>query len=564
MTIRVTINNFRKMREAHIEIAPIALIVGENENGKSSIAQAVALAAAQQPLPKSIAKKDAKALVHDGAKSGKVELARGDATSEISWPLAEFKVTGQGKPLYASEFAVGLKTVFQLTAAERVAYFIRLLTAEPTLDDLKITLPKSLDNKLADVWKQIGESGWDEAHATAKQEEAELTGQWKAATGEQRWNVSTAGDWRPQSWEPDLERAERTELEVAYAEAKKVNDDTLRAQGAADFDRKQLEAIAATLPQCEQQVKALEEELRLAEVGLRDASKRVGALPSEDGDDAMRCPECGTALALKPADDLLGASVLVKAKALTPTEREERDTLALRLKNAAARVNTLKQDVATATAKRAAAQEAHTKLQQTPDASDTAIGDTTAAQDAYARAERRLDMFNTVQKARLLFEHILTQKELVAALHQSGVRKTKLDERIKHFNETTLKPLAHTLGSEIVWFDGDLTPWRGNRPYHLLSRSARYAVRILLQLGIAQADRSELVVIDDMDEINNRSIRGGLMTMIASTGIPALVCMAKRPEENAPDLAARNAGHTYQVVDGIVQPFTPGVEAQAA
>ena len=72
MTITVTINNYRKIKEAQFSIAPMALLVGENENGKSSIAQAVALAASQQPLPKQIAKKDAKQLVHDGAKSGMV------------------------------------------------------------------------------------------------------------------------------------------------------------------------------------------------------------------------------------------------------------------------------------------------------------------------------------------------------------------------------------------------------------------------------------------------------------------------------------------------------------
>ena len=78
------------------------------------------------------------------------------------------------------------------------------------------------------------------------------------------------------------------------------------------------------------------------------------------------------------------------------------------------------------------------------------------------------------------------------------------------------------------------------------------------------ADRSELLVIDDMDEINDRRNRAGLMTMVQATGIPALVCMAKRPEENAPDLAARNAGQTYTVIEGVVQPYTAAKEANVA
>ncbi|MFZ8439398.1 hypothetical protein ACO1M2_13630, partial [Staphylococcus aureus] len=85
-----------------------------------------------------------------------------------------------------SEFAVGLKSIFSLSNTEKVAYFIRLLKANPTLDDLKLKLPKSMDAQLPEIWKQIEQSGWDEAHSTAKSDEAELTGQWKSVTGEQK------------------------------------------------------------------------------------------------------------------------------------------------------------------------------------------------------------------------------------------------------------------------------------------------------------------------------------------------------------------------------------------
>lgn len=170
--------------------------------------------------------------------------------------------------------------------------------------------------------------------------------------------------------------------------------------------------------------------------------------------------------------------------------------------------------------------------------------DVEAMRTAYAKAERRLDDFNAFHKARQLYERILTQKELVTALGQGGVRKEKLDQQIKKFCEEVLQPLSNAYGCERVWLDNDLEIWRGNRRYSLLSRSARYAVRIIIQASIAMADRSELLVIDDVDEINDRRNRAGLMSMVASTGIPALVCMAKRPEENAPDLAARGTGQS--------------------
>ena len=243
----------------------------------------------------------------------------------------------------------------------------------------------------------------------------------------------------------------------------------------------------------------------------------------------------------------------------------EDDGVGKALKDAASAVNQAKEKLVVAQHQLKASQDAKTKLDFITEV-PIAEQDSGSAKKSLERAERRLDMFNAVQRARATYESILTQKELVAALHQNGVRKAKLDEQLKAFNDQVLKPLSNMLNSEVVWLDGDLNPWRGNRPYHLLSRSARYAVRVLLQVAIAKADQSDLMVIDDMDEINDRRNRGCLMSMIISSGIPALVCMAKRPEENAPDLAAKEAGNTYTVIEGKVHDLSAmqGQEAQVA
>lgn len=90
-------------------------------------------------------------------------------------------------------------------------------------------------------------------------------------------------------------------------------------------------------------------------------------------------------------------------------------------------------------------------------------------------------------------------------------------------------------------------------------------VRTILQVAIALADKSELLVIDDVDEINDKRNRGGLLSMVIASGIPALLCMAKRPDENAPDLSIRGDGNTYVVTNGIVKPITEaGKKAQIA
>lgn len=553
MTITVTINNYRKIKEAQFSIAPMALLVGENENGKSSIAQAVALAASQQPLPKQIAKKDAKQLVHDGAKSGMVVLEREGITSVITWPLAECKLSGQGKPVKASEFAVGLKSISSLSNTEKVGYFIGLLKANPTLDDLKAKLPKSMDTKLPEIWEQITKSGWDEAHATAKTEEAELTGKWKGATGEQKWNVSTAGDWRPEAWQPDLERAERQALEINYAEAKKAFEDALKSEGAQAFDRNQAQAQADKLPEFEQQVKDAQKALEDAETVHLQLSDELNEL-GYTGDDPLTCPDCNAQLTLN------NERQLVHAEAVNPDAKDRYHELGKLLKDSAAELIRLREESTLAQVRLTSADEANARLQEV-DVETEATSNTAEAKAAYVLAEQRLDSFNTVERARQLYEQILTQKDLVAALSQNGVRKNKLDDQLKRFNEEVMKPLSVAYGGEHVWLDAELNLWRGNRAFHLLSRSAQFASSAIMQAAIAMADRSELLVIDDMDEINDRRNRAGLMSMVQSTGIPALVCMAKRPEENAPDLATRNAGQTYTVIEGVVKPYAQAKEA---
>ena len=558
MDINVTINNFRKVKEASFSIAPIALLVGENENGKSSIAQAVALAASQQPLPKQVTKKDAKQLVHDGAKSGMSVLERDGVTSVITWPLSECKISGQGKPITASEFAVGLKSIFGLSNTEKVAYFIRLLKANPTLDDLKAKLPKSMDPQLPEIWKQIEQSGWDEAHATAKNEEAEMTGQWKSVTGEQRWNVSTAGEWRPEAWTPDLERADLTALEINFAETKRAYEEALKAEGAQAFDRTQAEALAAKLTEFEQQVKDAKAALEKAEGEYEKHSSELAAL-SYGGDDPMTCPDCGAQLALN------GERHLVHAASVSEEERDLYHNLGKLLKDTQAEIIRLREALTLAQHRLASAEEATTRLAGDDGSEESGGSDTATAKAASILAEKRLDAFNTSRRAYQLYERILTQKDLVTALSQNGVRKNKLDDQLKRFNEEVMKPLSVAYGGEHVWLDAELNLWRGNRAFHLLSRSAQFAASAIMQAAIAMADRSELLVIDDMDEINDRRNRAGLMAMVQSTGIPALVCMAKRPEENAPDLAARNAGQTFTVIEGVVQPYNqPAKEVNVA
>lgn len=561
--INIKVTNCRRAKTASFSLNPIALIAGENENGKSSIALAVALAATQNALPKSVAKKDAKVLVHSDCDSGMVQLEKDGVVSEISWPRAEFTQKGQGKPIFASEFAAGMKNIFQLPPVERTAFFIDLLHAKPSKKDLTRDLPRSITAPEIDkLWEKIEATGWDEAHQAAKKDEDELTGQWKRITKETRWNVNTAGKWRPQSWEPELERAEREELEVDFANANKAYEDALKMEGAQAFDRSQAEALVAKKGEYAEAVTSLEGELQLAEVRSRDLTAQLGALGSP-GHDPMECPDCGAKLTLKPRADLLGQHQLVKAETLSPEAQAEHARVSKEVHDSTVAVTGLRDKLAQARHQLETALEAQKRLET---ASDPAtIAETGLKKEARDAAERRLDAFNVCREAYSVYEQIITQKDLVKALSQDGTRKRKLDDQIDSFNKEVLKPLSDQLGCDAVFMDNELAIFRGKYPYGMLSRSAQYAVRTLLQVAIAKADRSELLVVDDLDAITSRKGRAGVMNMVVGSGIPTLICMAKKPEDRTPDLAELKIGHSYVIEDGVLRDYAaPAQEAQVA
>jgi hypothetical protein len=358
-------------------------------------------------------------------------------------------------------------------------------------------------------------------------------------------------------------------LEIAFAEAKKSYEDALKQQGVAEFNEAEAKEIIEQRPVHEARLAELRDLIKESAQAIDEGKKLLAVLPTAD-DTTMPCPSCGTQLMYQPSSDLLGSGSLSEGETLSDEQKKERQQAIDEVQNTltVAEENLLKyqQENSGITHQLIAIAEAEKKLEQikTLTADSGQLSELENAKKLHESSERRLDNFNRHQKAYQLYEQILSQKELVAALHQNGVRKTKLEERIKQFNGEILTTLSNTMQSENIWLDNDLSLWRGNRPYHLLSRSARYAVRVALQVAIAMADKSELIVIDDMDTLNDRRSRLCMKNLLVSSGIPTLACIARRPDELVPDLEANGEGRTYLVQEGKLTPFLSPSEAQVA
>ena len=252
------LRNFRGCERAELDLAPLALVAGQNGAGKSSIAQAVGAVASGLTIPiAGMRKTDAGMLVRTGAAQASIELRGESGTAHITWPAAEL-VTNSTPPK-ASRWAVGLDSVALLDVRERAQVLADYLKSEPTREDLAtelrdLDLPAMLD----EIWGLIKEQDWDKAHLLRKDEGAQLKGQWRGIT-RQNWGSRIAQNWKPQGWVPRLDRATEAELAAAVTRAKAAHEKAIAEAAISGAERQQLEDQVA-------QIEALKDALRDAEV----------------------------------------------------------------------------------------------------------------------------------------------------------------------------------------------------------------------------------------------------------------------------------------------------------
>jgi len=92
----------------------------------------------------------------------------------------------------------------------------------------------------------------------------------------------------------------------------------------------------------------------------------------------------------------------------------------------------------------------------------------------------------------------------------------------------------------------------GGRAYMFLSASEQYRVRAILQLCIATLDGSQMVIFDGADILDNAG-RNGLLSLLVSSNIHAIVAMTFNKPESVPDLSG--VGKAYWIEKGICSEF---------
>jgi hypothetical protein len=553
----VTVSNFRGCARAQLECAPIALLAGANAAGKSSVAQAVAAALSGNALPVAGVRSNAAgALVRSGAATGTVEISSDDGTCYLDWPEMRRRVTG--KPPEASEYATGLQTVATMAPKDRLRVLAEYLHADPTREDLATALAEAgLDGTraLETLWPTIEQQGWDGAVALRRERGAQLKGMWRQVTG------ANYGSRVAASWRPDLAELNKEELEHELRDAKTARDRALTAEAVSAAERRRVEELAEL---CDARHDALARaKARVEEyaAAYRQAQEARAAVPPAERDSTVPCPYCGEPIVINKASLVEMRLERATGAAVDDVElRKRRMAIAEadgKLSRAAGDLTQARKEVAMAETAVQDSVEARDRLAAWPRAVEAEIG-REAAEARLVDAEKRLVEFTTKEEADRLHALIEGNEIVIELLAADGLRAKKLARVLDVFN-ATLADLADSANWPAVRLDAAGHITLGDMPYGLLSSSEQYRVRAVLAVAMAQIDGSQLVIFDGADILDAPS-RSGLFALLETVNLPALVCMTL-PRNRVPDLAASEAGASYWLAGGVVEPLGARIAA---
>jgi len=152
------------------------------------------------------------------------------------------------------------------------------------------------------------------------------------------------------------------------------------------------------------------------------------------------------------------------------------------------------------------------------------------------------------KEAHRIFNDILLNQKLVDILAPTGLRNEKLTKAIGIINNS-MKMLCDGINWKAVEIDDKCNILSAGIPYgRFLAKSERYRTRLLLQLMVAMAEKSRVIIVDDTDELTE-DIRNQLFGVILRSQISALVVCALNDKNKLPDLSNVN-GNSYWIENG--------------
>lgn len=548
--LNISVRNFRGIRNADLACARIALACGRNEQGKSSIVDAVRATLLGDPQPYGLTKDELPTkLIFKGADKALVSVSITDEGREtaMNWPSADVESTGA--PFRSTPVAAGASRFTAMPPRDKAKTLAEYLKTAPSeAEFLEACKESGLSKTELDVvWKDVQQQGWDGAWTKHKSEGTKLKGAWEQITAAS-YGVKVGANWRPKGWGPDHEAMTDEEIAAWRKEATAALEGAIGTVAINEGEKKRLESLTLQIPKLRELLKTREQDGKQAKATLEQAERDLQAIPVLEPDNWPCCPHCKKPVAVRAGKN--GQSVLeIPKKSLDEKERKkladqtedaQRVFNGAREKYDAAR-NTY--DVCNKDLK--AAEDAKAQLENSnPDAAKVDIDALRAdvkAVDGIAAAKTK------IRDALKKHMEVVARLDVVAVLAPDGLRSDKLKVKLAKFNEK-LGELCEIAGWAAVELTEDLDVELNGYRYAMCATSGQMRCDVTLQVAFAMIDQSEVILVDDADQLDAKG-RNGLFALLDHSERYCLVGLMLTKTGQAPELSSLNLGQTYWIED---------------
>lgn len=548
--------NFLGIKSADLQLeTPVSVICGTNASGKSSLRDCIALALTAD-LGRVSLKKEAAALIRDGADSAVCELTDADGDT-YGVTITRFgKITDTQKGRAADpvlSYVLDAQRFAHLDATARRAFLFGLMGVKTDPGDIARRL-EALGCHIGKVSRVVPllRSGFDAAAKEAKAKATEAKGAWRAITGE------TYGSEKGKTWAsvvPKYDAAAAKELATELGHCDVAIEQWQRAAGKAQAEEQRRAELRAKLPalkehaarigRIEDKLATDEAELARLAADLAAAQAAAGAAPRVGLlHDLARSLNAVVLLGAVDRDSVVGAEAdralqayeaqngKLNASGGDPAARERLPALAEARRLTDSAVAHDKRDLQAAQQAKDAAAAMEAELAEVPDASEAAEAkqqlETLKAQrvevlkkaDAMKSVKAAIDAAESKTKQAALHHEDVAQWDAIGdALSPDGIPAEILIAAIGPVNERLGLSAADT-GWPCPVITDDMSITADGREYRLLSESERWRVDAMLAETVAHLSGARLLVLDRFDvlDLAGRAELLGWLDVLAEAG----------------------------------------------
>ena len=480
------LSNWLLHRHLSLSFAPLTLICGPNEAGKSAIADAIAFAMLAE-LRRIGGKSERDQLLSTGAKSGHVTIrcGEGEEAMQFSRDIATGAAHGAGVKIPVGESAVTAAVSFLLDieafARAPIDERRRLLFAVMRIPADPASLIKTLSSRghsgdlLGDLPLTEGVEQWRDRCARGA---TEARGAWKAVTRE------TYGSVKAETWTAAAPEGENLWEEFEATRVKVVDLEATRGtlQQALGAARERLAQTVASAARVQTSMVL---------------SVPVAAPPGGPLVHILTCVRCGQ-------------EHVYETPALKAYVRPASPTVLTAPAPATAPPPAPAAEDPAADAERARLQGEIDVILARIDAVNLEIGPLNDQRaDLWGRIEASKRALEATERAKDFHEKVKGWTALAEALAPSGIPGELLEKALSEFNGT-LAAVASGVRWSPVTINGIMEIRRGGVPYMLLSKSARWRCNVMIAAALAEHSGLRFMIVDEFD-ILEISARGPML-----------------------------------------------------